>query len=69
MDPLHTPLQLKLPVLIFGVKLDGCVIDTVALIGHNEASFTVTVNNTAAHTFDIVPVPCPIGGAGLHVKL
>jgi hypothetical protein len=69
MDPLHTPLQLKLPVLIFGVKLDGCVIDTVALIGHNEASFTVTVNNPAVHTFDIVPVPCPVGGAGLHVKL
>jgi hypothetical protein len=56
-------------VLIFAVKLDGCVIDIVALIGHNETSFTVTVNMPAVHTFDIVPVPCPIGGAGLHVKL
>jgi hypothetical protein len=45
------------------------VIETVALIGHNETSFTVTVNTPAVHTFDIVPVPCPVGGAGLQVKV
>ena len=41
----------------------------VALIGHKDTSLTLTVYTPAVHTFDIVPVPCPVGGAGLHVKV